>query len=100
MRTFAFACAVAVVVAKKKHHTVEPPRQDEKPKEEVVKPEPEHIEPEHKANAHLDFYGKLELFDFYAKNIWDGCYLGLYGMGKLDQRPSEECFGEWIPEKL
>ena len=38
--------------------------------------------------------------DFYLKHLWLGCYQGLYGMGHVDERPSDECFGEWIPEKM
>ena len=99
MRTFAFACAIAVVMAKKKHHD----KKEEPKKEETIRPavEPKY-QPEKKPEpAHkMDFYEKIETFDFYAKHIWNGCYQGLYGMGKLDARPSDECFGEWIPEKL
>merc|ERR1712066_152331 len=43
---------------------------------------------------------QLSEYGFYMKNLWSGCYQGLYGMGRLEERPSDECFGEWIPEKL
>ena len=72
MRTFAFACAAAVVTAENL----------------PLKPKDSHR------------YDKLADFGFYFKNLWSGCYQGLYGMGRLDQRPTEECFGDWIPEKL
>ena len=102
MRTFAFACAIAVAMAKKKKKHTEP--EEEKPRfvpEEVVPEVPEIVEPETPAApVKRSFTEKLSSFDFYAKNIWIGCYQGLYGMGRLEQRPTDECFGEWIPEKL
>merc|ERR1712184_224117 len=64
--------------------------------EPVVEPEIIIPEPSHKMN----FYEKLTVFNFYAKNIWSGCFQGLYGMGRLEHRPTDECFGEWIPEKM
>ena len=73
MRTFAIACAAVAVVSA-----------ENLPKKPV--------------SPHR--FDKLADFGFYFKNIWSGSYQGLYGMGKLDQRPTEECFGEWIPEKL
>merc|ERR1711862_44155 len=69
MRTFAFACATALVAAE--HHQV-----------------------------HVEKYNRLADAGFYMKNLWSGCYQGLYGMGRLDERPSDDCFGEWIPEHL
>ena len=36
---------------------------------------------------------------FYWRNWWLGTFQGLYGMGGQVDRPTEECFGEWIPEK-
>ena len=54
------------------------------------------------ASAELDThrFDRLSEVGFYAKNLWSGCFQGLYGMGRLDERPTEECFGDWIPEKL
>merc|ERR1719420_601 len=72
MRTFVIACAAAVVTA-------------------------EHL-PQKPVDSHR--YDKLADFGFYMKNLWSGCYQGLYGMGRLDERPSDDCFGEWIPEHL
>merc|ERR1712110_1118035 len=92
MRTFAFVCAVAVVMAKKKK------KEEEKPR--IVPEEVPEVVPEVEPETHKSFTEKLATFDFYAKHIWSGCYQGLYGMGRLEQRPSDECFGEWIPEKL
>ena len=36
---------------------------------------------------------------FYWRNWWLGTFQGLYGMGGQVDRPTEECFGDWIPEK-
>ena len=98
MRTFAFACLAAVALARRSRKEEETPRAA--PAEEVVEvtPEPEEPQaaPEHKRNK----YEKLASVDFYLKHIWLGCYQGLYGMGHVDERPSDECFGEWIPNKL
>ena len=86
MRTFAFACAIAVAMAKKKKKHTEP--EEEKPRfvpEEVVPEVPEIVEPETPAApVKRSFTEKLSSFDFYAKNIWIGCYQGLYGMGRLE----------------
>ena len=82
MRTFAFACAIAVVMArrtKKDEPKVEPePKKEEEIPEPIIEPEP--VEPAQKR----DFYEKIATFDFYAKAIWQGCYQGLYGMGRLE----------------
>ena len=98
MRTFAFACLAAVVLARRSRKEEEAPRAE--PAEEVVEVTPEATEepkaPEHKR----DIYEKIGSLDFYLKHIWLGCYQGLYGMGHVDERPSDECFGEWIPEKM
>lgn len=102
MRTFAFACAVAVAVARRTHTTdpvvtPEPVEETQIPEVMPVEPTPEE---EVVPQTHLTFYEKLGNFNFYMKNIWNGCYQGLYGMGRLDARPSDECFGDWIPEKM
>ena len=99
MRTFAFACAIAAVTARRSKK--EEPKEPEPVEEPVVVPdeiEPV-VEPEAAPAPKKDIYEKLTAFDFYAKNIWEGCYQGLYGMA-MKERPSEECFGEWIPEKM
>ena len=71
MRTFVFACAAALVAAD-----------------------------EHKHQVDSSKYDRLSEAGYYMKNLWSGCYQGLYGMGRLSERPTDECFGEWIPEKL
>jgi hypothetical protein len=38
--------------------------------------------------------------NFYMRNMWLGVFQGLYGMGGQVERPTEECFGDWIPEKM
>ena len=96
MRTFAFACALAVVMARRTSK-----KEEEKPAPaEIPEEKPEIIEEPEIRPKKRSFTEKLTTFDFYAYHIWTGCYQGLYGMGRLEQRPSEECFGTWIPEKM
>ena len=38
--------------------------------------------------------------NFYMRNMWLGAFQGLYGMSSKVNRPTEECFGDWIPEKM
>ena len=65
MRTFAFACAVAVVMARRSKKEEEP---KEEPKEEIPEEVAEEIvEP---APTHSTFLEKVTKFDFYAKAIW------------------------------
>lgn len=42
----------------------------------------------------------LEDHIYIAKEIWLGMFQGLYGMGRQVEKPTEDCFGSWIPEKL
>ena len=95
MKTFAFACLAAVALAKQTHRDVSPRSE---PAAEVVEVEPD--QPKAEPTPTLDKYQKLAKVDFYLKHIWLGCYQGLYGMGHVDERPSDECFGEWIPDHL
>ena len=113
MRTFAFACLAAVVLARRSRPKTEPKVEPKpEPVEEIVEvipeapkePEPraqpskpvQPTQPEHKK----DMYEKIGGLDFYLKHLWMGCYQGLYGMGHSEDRPTDECFGEWIPEKM
>ena len=86
MKTFATALAiVAITVSAKKM-----PK-----KEEIVVPE---VEPETAEEQTWIEYAEEE--SYYMKNFWLGAFQGLYGMsGKVD-RPTEDCFGEWIPETM
>ena len=99
MRTFAFACLAAVVLARRSRKEEEEPRQ-ESLAEEVVEVAPETEQPQAEPQHQADKYEKLSRVDFYLKHLWLGFFQGLYGMGHVDQRPSDECFGEWIPNKL
>ena len=38
--------------------------------------------------------------NFYMRNIWTGVFQGIYGMTSSVDRPTEDCFGDWIPEKM
>jgi len=42
----------------------------------------------------------LEDYTYIAKEVWLGMHQGLYGMGRQVKKPTEDCFGAWIPEKL
>ena len=47
----------------------------------------------------LDEWAAITDRIYYQKQIWNGVFQGLYGtMGKVD-RPTDECFGDWIVEK-
>lgn len=46
------------------------------------------------------YWTKIHERNYYSRNAWLGVFQGLYGMsGKID-RPTEDCFGEWIPDKM
>ena len=45
------------------------------------------------------YWQKVSEETYYWRNWWLGTFQGLYGMGGQVDRPTEECFGEWIPEK-
>lgn len=49
-----------------------------------------------------DFWSELSSTVFYARNAYLGAYQGLYSMTTKSQvvKPDNDCFGEWIPEKL
>ena len=115
MRTFAFACLVAVTLARRSRHTepvtptVEPVKEEvvdvipQAPKEQEPRAQPaKPVEPTKPAQPERkkDMYEKIGGLDFYLKHLWMGCYQGLYGMGHSEDRPTDECFGEWIPEKM
>ena len=87
--------ALAVEAKKKKHKDLPKPAPIPEPvPEPVVEPTPE----EEAAEQTWIEYAEEE--SYYAKNLWLGAFQGLYGMsGKID-RPTEECFGEWIPETM
>ena len=38
--------------------------------------------------------------NFYAKNVWLGMHQGFYGMSMHANKPTEDCFGSWIPETV
>merc|ERR1712073_259211 len=45
------------------------------------------------------YWDSVKQETYYWRNWWLGTFQGLYGMGGQVDRPTEECFGEWIPEK-
>ncbi len=87
MRTFVFVCGVGFVMAKKEPEI--------RPAEEATEP----VGPEVPEDDQPNFYDKMNTFNYYMKHIWEGCYQGLYGMGRLEARPADECLGEWIADK-
>jgi hypothetical protein len=38
--------------------------------------------------------------NYYAKNIWIGMHQGFYGMSMHANKPTEDCFGSWIPDSV
>ena len=46
------------------------------------------------------YWERIEERNYYSRNLWLGVYQGLYGMGSHIERPTEQCFGDWIPEKM
>jgi len=39
-------------------------------------------------------------FNYYAKNIWGGMHQGFYGMSMHANKPTDDCFGSWIPDSV
>lgn len=37
-------------------------------------------------------------FNFYARSIWLGMFQGFYGMSMKAKKPTEDCFGNWVPD--
>ena len=37
---------------------------------------------------------------YYSRNLWLGVFQGLYGVSGSVERPSDDCFGKWIPDKM
>merc|ERR1712110_1203001 len=46
-----------------------------------------------------EYWDKVKKSNYYWRNWWLGTFQGLYGMGGQVDRPTEDCFGDWIPEK-
>ena len=46
------------------------------------------------------YWNNIRNYNDYSRNMWLGVFQGLYGMGGRIDRPAEECFGAWIPEKM
>ena len=38
--------------------------------------------------------------NFYARNTWEGMYLGLYGPTSTIEKIDDDCFGDWIPDDM
>lgn len=51
--------------------------------------------------ADMEYWEGVKSHNWYARNLWLGTFQGLYGMSSGNiERPTEECFGNWIPEKM
>ena len=47
-----------------------------------------------------EYWDDVKAHNWWYRNLWLGVFQGLYGMSSGGvQRPTEECFGDWIPEK-
>ena len=88
MKTFAVALAFAAVASARGHRTVPSP------------PEPPMEGEEDPMQAESEYWEDVENRAYYARNLWLGVVQGLYGMGGLSEKPTEDCFGSWIPQKM
>ena len=82
MKTYATVLALAAFASAKDMPAIVVPTDDEMTEEDQA------------------YWNRIHERNFYARNVWLGVFQGLYGMsGKVD-RPTEDCFGEWIPDKM
>ena len=82
MKTYATVLALAAFASAKDMPTIVVPTEDEMSEEDTA------------------YWNKIHERNFYSRNAWLGVFQGLYGMaGKVD-RPTEDCFGQWIPDKM
>ena len=61
---------------------------------------PDDFEPILNDSDDIIFWNEIRAYNDYSRNAWLGVFQGLYGMGGHVDRPTEECFGTWIPEKM
>ena len=38
--------------------------------------------------------------NYFARAIWTGMFQGIYGMSMTAEKPTEDCFGKWVPESM
>jgi len=51
--------------------------------------------------ADMEYWEGVKSHNWWARNLWLGTFQGLYGMSSGSvERPTDECFGTWIPEKM
>mmetsp|Transcript_20792 Transcript_20792/g.24419 ORF Transcript_20792/g.24419 Transcript_20792/m.24419 type:complete len:287 (-) Transcript_20792:109-969(-) len=62
--------------------------------DEGVEPD---LEPEETWEEYWERFGGEMLM---ARMGWQGVYQGLYGIAGEDDAPTDDCFGDWIPEKM
>ena len=98
MKTFATLCLTAAVVSAWGKHDVivEPEVVDETP----FVPETVTIEQINEDVEENSFWKTIRQDNELSRQLWLGIFNGLYGMSGSVDRPTEDCFGEWIPEKM
>ena len=47
----------------------------------------------------MEYWEDVKAHNWMARNLWIGTFQGLYGMSGNVEHPTDECFGDWIPEK-
>ena len=98
MKTFATLCLTAAIASAWGHKDPVKP--------EVPAPAPEPIVPEPATMEEIEtpedqgFWDSIHDTNSISRNLWLGIFSGLYGMTGSVDRPTEDCFGEWIPEKM
>ena len=45
-------------------------------------------------------WASIRRTNLYARNIWEGMYLGLNGPTSQVDKIDEDCFGDWIPDDI
>ena len=100
---------------------VEPKPEKTKPKTPEVKPKPSPAADKTKPKPHKpepeaepvpetpkyeipaadeEYWNSVSEKNFYYRNMWLGVFSGLYGMSSGVERPTDDCFGDWIEEKM
>ena len=105
MKTFVLFL-IAGLVASKELPTADvdaPTYDDDKPADENAA-EGEQVDDaadlEEKEETWEEYWARLDDEMLMAKMGWNGVWQGLYGFAGEDDKPTEDCFGDWIPEKM
>ena len=109
MKTFALVLLMAGFAAAKELPPTEPAAEEpkyDKDGKPIVDPEApadgdEGLEPDLTPEEQAKIYWQ-NLTDemLLARMTWQGVYSGLYGIAGEDEAPKDDCFGDWIPEKM